>query len=406
VPVGCAAIVRADPGYVDSISTRSYSMPAGIHVLGNILDSAIPGAVAVADAVNQYGYAVIRFPEGKGWDDLFDRKTPGWEGWKHPVAKASSGGVDGGNVAVAQAGLSPVAIANLALQGAAMVVGQAYMAKIDNKLKNIEKGIDEILCRMDDQRLAKLRGYSRTLDDYHDGFSLYEGEDSTRFRAISVVGATLSSLAASTEEELLAIDRVSKSLRSEGRIGKERAEERLAEIDAVSNRALFSICLEAAARRLLMQYEGQYTRTRVNHELSRVRRVCSEYRGHCSEVASELRKVAGIETLSPIGRFFEGLRYDETGKKDDGIAPLIKMGGTAFFGGLIGAVGMFAGSEMAHIAAEDRRQIDRSTTEIGSAVDTLLSEFENDIGNLNFIHEGANALALGNGAIHFLSMGK
>ena len=36
-------------------------------------DMLVPGAAAVADAVNQYGYALVRFPKGKSWNDLMPR---------------------------------------------------------------------------------------------------------------------------------------------------------------------------------------------------------------------------------------------------------------------------------------------------------------------------------------------
>lgn len=37
---------------------------------------------AIAEAAVQYGQAIVKFPDNKGWVDLLDRVTSGAEDWK------------------------------------------------------------------------------------------------------------------------------------------------------------------------------------------------------------------------------------------------------------------------------------------------------------------------------------
>ena len=39
-------------------------------------------AAKAADTAAQWDHTIVRFPEGAGWNDLLNRKTPGWEEWK------------------------------------------------------------------------------------------------------------------------------------------------------------------------------------------------------------------------------------------------------------------------------------------------------------------------------------
>ena len=45
-------------------------------------DALIPMAAKSADAMTQWDHSIVRFPKGAGWNDLLNRKTPGWEEWK------------------------------------------------------------------------------------------------------------------------------------------------------------------------------------------------------------------------------------------------------------------------------------------------------------------------------------
>lgn len=68
--------------------------------------------------------------------------------------------------AIRQAKLQPVAVANLALQGAAVVVGQAYMAEISKQLEGIESGIAAIQQEMRLEREADIEARFEKLLEY------------------------------------------------------------------------------------------------------------------------------------------------------------------------------------------------------------------------------------------------
>ena len=72
----------------------------------------IPMAAKAADAAAQWDHAIVRFPEGAGWNDLLNRKTPGWEEWKQ--LGVLKDGKFQPQAAIRQAKLQPVAVANLA----------------------------------------------------------------------------------------------------------------------------------------------------------------------------------------------------------------------------------------------------------------------------------------------------
>ena len=61
---------------------------------------------------------------------------------------------------------NPAAVADLALQGAAIVVGQAYMTEINNKLEGIESGIATIERMLERDKESKLEGNFRALKRY------------------------------------------------------------------------------------------------------------------------------------------------------------------------------------------------------------------------------------------------
>lgn len=58
--------------------------------------------------------------------------------------------------AIKQAKLQPAAVGNLALQGAAMVVGQMYMVEINKQLEDVAGGIAAIQEEMRLERESKI----------------------------------------------------------------------------------------------------------------------------------------------------------------------------------------------------------------------------------------------------------
>ena len=53
--------------------------PAEAKAQANLI---IPLAANMANAAEQWNQAIVRFPKGCGWNDLINRKTPEWKGYK------------------------------------------------------------------------------------------------------------------------------------------------------------------------------------------------------------------------------------------------------------------------------------------------------------------------------------
>lgn len=136
---------------IEETATRSVVVATGERAAA-FADALIPAAANAAQAAQTYGMAVVKFPEGVGWANLCVRKSDGWN-----LLSNMKGGKFNEMAAIKQAGLQPAAVANLALQGAAVLVGQAYMTQINDKLEGISKGVAEIQRAMERSRECRLK---------------------------------------------------------------------------------------------------------------------------------------------------------------------------------------------------------------------------------------------------------
>lgn len=126
---------KAEPSIIDGLDltmlrdgkVKAISKPIAGMMTG-FADAPIPVATAGIDAAAQYGMAVVKLPEGGvTWGDLCVRKSDGWNllsSFKDDKFNDMAG--------IKQAALQPAAIANLAMRGAAIAVGAAYMAQISD----------------------------------------------------------------------------------------------------------------------------------------------------------------------------------------------------------------------------------------------------------------------------------
>lgn len=148
-----------NPELYEHVTFDSGSIGDGAHV-----DALIPLAANAANAATQWNQAIVRFPKGMGWNDLLNRKTPGWEEWKQlGILKE---GKFKPQAAIKQANLQPAAVANLALQGAAIVVGQVYMTEINKQLEGMQSGISALQEEMRFERDSKLEASFELLREY------------------------------------------------------------------------------------------------------------------------------------------------------------------------------------------------------------------------------------------------
>ena len=138
----------------------------------DFFDALIPLAGNVAEAAAQYDHAIVKFPEGIGWNDLLNRKTPGWEQFKQCGGFGKNGKFNP-QAAIRQVKVSPAAVANIALQAAAVAVGQAYMTEINERLNSIEEGVSKIQREMKRERDSKIEASFLMLKDYIEHYAEY-----------------------------------------------------------------------------------------------------------------------------------------------------------------------------------------------------------------------------------------
>lgn len=123
--------------------------------------------IDIAEGANLYR---VEVPSGYSLNDLVASK-------KNPEAvralvKDSKGHLSG-DVSLKAAGISPAQIASVGLAAAAMVVGQAYMTEINDKLQSIDTKLDTIAAMIAGEQKAKIknaldiaRAYSGLYDEY------------------------------------------------------------------------------------------------------------------------------------------------------------------------------------------------------------------------------------------------
>lgn len=123
--------------------------------------------IDIAEGANLYR---VEVPSGYSLNDLVASK-------KNPEAvralvKDPKGHLSG-DVSLKAAGISPAQIASVGLAAAAMVVGQAYMTEINDKLQNIDTKLDTIVAMIAGEQKAKIknaldiaRAYSSLYDEY------------------------------------------------------------------------------------------------------------------------------------------------------------------------------------------------------------------------------------------------
>ena len=270
---GAAVSFKDEEFDVSDIAERvSEPIPIDSSRFEMLLSESIPGAASVADAIAQGERIVLVYPDGKCWDDLMDRKTPGLEGLKHPVVKADDGGVGGGFVALEKAGLSPEALFDMALRIASFAVGQANMAMIDRNLRGIREGIDEVVARMDLKNLSDLRGFDSTLREYQRSFRHKVERENDRRDIACDIRRIISSITNLYQNEM--------------------------DIMGTTQRCLYAQHLEAFARRLLIDYEGDYTSENASGHYDELLCKCDRYLELSNDALSRISSSVGVDGAS------------------------------------------------------------------------------------------------------------
>lgn len=237
-------------------------------------DALVPVAANAAQAAQTYGMAVVKFPEGVGWADLCVRKSDGWN-----LLSSFKEGKFNEMAAIRQAGVQPVAVANLALQGAAVLVGQAYMAQINDKLEGLSDGIAEIQRSMEHSREAELESHFDALERLALMFDEHGSDQSKRTVALQVVEDATRAAQLACRYEAKELRGIVVDANRRGRLSKEDIEGLIRCLKKVENHASVAFQLLIASRQTGMRLECDYTSERIGRELSIMRKAVDELSG-------------------------------------------------------------------------------------------------------------------------------
>lgn len=278
---------RVVEGFLDIEKYEHKTFGGGTIDSGMFLNAMIPAVGTAVDAAAQYGQAIVRFPKGANWSDLLNRKTPGWEGFKQ--LGILKDGKFQPQAAIKQAKLQPAAIGNLALQGAAMVVGQAYMVEINKQLDEITEGISSIQEEMRIERESNVEASMEMLKEY--AFEYLDiSNDPERAQAVR---NQIESIRKDAKEawifQIKLLGEMNKKLNKHGNMKGPELRGKLREFSQRDKAAHDAFIFLMASEQVKMQYNQDYSESQINKEKDEIQQRLNEYNTLRDNVQSQLQ---------------------------------------------------------------------------------------------------------------------
>lgn len=361
---------------------------------GAYADALIPMAAQAAGAAAQWNHAIVRFPEGAGWNDLLNRKTPGWEEWKQ--LGVLKDGKFQPQAAIRQAKFQPVAVANLALQGAAIVVGQAYMAEISKQLEGIESGIAAIQQEMRIEREADIEARFEKLLEYLSQYDeVFTNPEKRQAVHNAIEGICVEALKA-WKFQVKAMREFGVRTERSRRMKDDEVRATLHEFQSKERGAQAAFRLLLAAEQASMQYDGDFSAARIAREREKV--------GRCLDDYAEVRdKAQGLLTERIKSVRGDLLAVPEA--KDDDYKPQnLVFDAVHFVAHNAPRVTPFALRKEAQRRAAIKRSHYRRAAGVDDPVALIGEEREEELTRMNFIYNEADAMFIDRDGIHFLKM--
>lgn len=283
------------------------SIPNGFEGFKARLDALVPFMGSIAGALPGKDAAIVRFPivDGKqlGWNDLLNRKTPGWEEWKQ-LGGFNKDGKFNPQAAIQKAGLksNPAAVANLALQGAAVVVGQAYMAEINNKLEGIESGIASIERMLERDKEAQIDGNFRALKRFVENLE----DNSLDTQKKQAVIGSLEGIRTETLQlwsyQIKAMDDFKKEISKPGRLDAKSTETAIEDLHGIEEASAATFRLLMLVEQTSMQYDNDFSVKRLAKAKREAKELASEYQAvhddACRKLSVKVDKVKGLSFIA------------------------------------------------------------------------------------------------------------
>ena len=360
--------------------------------MGTYVDALIPLAGKAADAASQWNHAVVRFPKGASWKDLVNRKTPGWEDWKQLVVRKDNKFQP--HAAIKQAKIQPAAVANLALQGAAIAVGQAYMAEISKQLEGIESGIAAIQQEMRMEREADIEARFEKLLEYLAQYEEISANPEKKQAVLNAIEATSVESLKAWKFQIKSMKEFGTRLERSGRLKEDEVRDLLREFQSKERGALTAFQFFAAAEQASMQYDGDFATTRIAREREKICKCLDEY----AEVRSWVQSVLN-----------DKIKEANTGLLavpdvvDDGYRPQNRFLDTAhFMAQNASRITPIALRKEAQRQEKDKKERYLWAAGIENPVALIGKKRDEDLVRMDFMYNGADAMLIDDEGIHFL----
>lgn len=390
-----ASLVTADSSELASIrgrASRSALLDTGSRFTARA-DALIPVGASASQAAVEYGMAVVKFPEGVGWSDLCVRHSDGWN-------LLSSFDPDGGFnplAGIRRAGLQPVAVANLALQGGALVVGQAYMTQISNQLEDIQGGIDEIQRQMGWDRDASLKaGYDKLLR-LASGMEEYAVSPEKYTVGLQIIEDAMTEADKALNYQISAIRKKGEDLAAKKKLDEGKIRAACEELAPLEERAAVAFRLFALAQEVAMAFDNDYSSQRIERVRARVEAKASEY----SAARGGVHNALSISVARLKGSPFKLAERVE----DDFIAENFIQGLMHETGASLQRVSPKRMRQAAKDDLANRRGILQDRLESENRVDAILREREEHLDELDFSFNQADTMIIDGGRLELIECG-
>ena len=390
-----AALTTADCAELAEMrksASRSEVFGTGLRLAARA-DALIPAGATAAQAATEYSMAIVKFPEGVNWSDLCVRHSDGW----NLLSSLGANGDWNPMAAIKQAGLQPAAIANLALQGGAIVVGQAYMAQISSQLDGIQGGIDEIQRQMGWDRDANLKAGYDKLFRLTSSLEEYAASSEKYTVGLQIIEDAMTAADTALNYQISAICEKGHELASKKRLDEGKIRAACEELAPLEERAAVAFRLFALAQEVAMAFDNDYSAERIERVRSRLELKASEYasaRGGAHNVLS-----ASVAKL-------KGVPFKLAERMEDDFVAENLVQGIAHE---VGAnLKRFEPARMHRAAKEDladRRGILQDRLESDNRVSAIMREREEHLDKLDFAFNKADAMIIDRDRIELIKSG-
>ena len=400
IPIGEAEIEQTDYGAALDIELHEHVTFAhlgdGSSGIGGAeyADALIPMAGNVVNAAAQYNQAIVRFPEGAGWGDLLNRKTPGWEEWKQ-LGILKDGRFQT-QAAIRQAKLQPVAVANLALQGAAIIVGQAYMAEISKQLEGIQSEISAIQNEMRLERESDIEASFELLQEYVSFFGEISGSPQRRQAVHGAIEGIKKDARAAWDFQLKAMGVMCEELLVAKKMKNEDLAKRINGFRRCEREAMAAFRLLVAVEQTSMQYDNDFSPRRIAYEREILSKGLEQYKVERDGVQKMLGERIDAMKDSPLK--IAKIQDDsyEANNPLAGAVHTVKTNASRIW--------LPAMRQEAERSLDEKKQRWNSVAMVANPLESLGDNRDEDLKRLDFVYNRADAMIVDEMGIHFVRL--